>query len=151
VSASRLVAFDTPVWVAFIEQRSAFLPAVRPLFDDLAAGRLRVVTSALGLAELLTGALRQGDELLARRVEDVLTGLKGSAIVPVTIGVARISARIRVQYGLRTPDSVHIASAIAAEATEFVTMDRRLARVKEIEVRVLRAASKAPPSPKRTR
>jgi predicted nucleic acid-binding protein len=138
VSAPRLVAFDTPVWIAFIEQRAPFLQAVRPLFDDLGAGRLRVVTSALGLVELLTGAFRRRDELLAKRIEDVLMGIQGSAIVPVTVEVARGAARIRARYGLRTPDSVHLATAIAVQAAEFVTMDRRLARVKEVPIRVLR-------------
>src|ERR1017187_550024 len=80
--------------------------------------------------------------LLARRAEEVLTGLDGSTVVPVTLEVARHAARLRAAYGLRTPDAIHLATAVAAEAAEFVTTDRRLARVKEIEVRVLKAASK---------
>lgn len=142
MSAAPLVALDTPVWIAFIEQKSAFLADVNPLFEGLKSGRIRVVTSSVGLIEILTGALLRGDELLARHAEEVLTGLDGSTIVPVTIEVARIAARLRAAYGLRTPDAIHLATAVAAEAEELVTTDRRLARVKEIEVRVLKAASK---------
>lgn len=142
MSAARLVALDTPVWIAFIEQKSAFLADVNPLFENLKSGRIRVVTSSVGLIEILTGALLRGDELLARRAEEILTGLDGSTIVPVTLEVARHAARLRAAYGLRTPDAIHLATAVAAEAVEFVTTDRRLARVKEIEVRVLKAASK---------
>ena len=142
MSASRLVALDTPVWIAFIEQKSAFLADVNPLFESLKSGRVRVVTSTVGLIEILTGALLRGDELLARRAEEILTGLNGSTVVPVTLEVARQAARLRAAYRLRTPDAIHLATAVAAEAAEFVTTDRRLARVKEIEVRVLKAASK---------
>jgi predicted nucleic acid-binding protein len=142
VSAARLIALDTPVWIAFIEQKSAFLAEVNPLFESLKSGRVRVVTSSVGLIEILTGALLRGDELLARRAEEVLMGLDGSTVVPVTLEVARHAARLRASYGLRTPDAIHLATAVAAEAAEFVTTDRRLARVKEIEVRVLKAASK---------
>lgn len=142
MSAVRLVALDTPVWIAFIEQKSAFLADVNPLFESLKSGRIRMVTSSVGLIEILTGALLRSDELLARRAEEVLTGLDGSTIVPVTLEVARSAARLRAAYGLRTPDAIHLATAVAAEAAEFVTTDRRLARVKEIEVRVLKAASK---------
>jgi predicted nucleic acid-binding protein len=142
VSATRLVALDTPVWIAFIEQKSAFLAEVNPLFESLRSGRIRVVTSAVGLIEILTGALLRGDELLARRAEEVLTGLDGSTIVPVTLDVAKHAARLRAAYRLRTPDAIHLATAVAAEAAEFVTTDRRLARVKEIEVHVLKAASR---------
>jgi len=142
VSAARLVALDTPVWIAFIEQKSAFLADVNPLFESLKSGRVRVVTSSVGLIEILTGALLRGDELLARRAEEVLMGLNGSTVVPVTLEIARQAARLRAAYGLRTPDAIHLATAVAAEAAEFVTTDRRLARVKEIEVRVLKATSK---------
>jgi len=144
VSAARLVALDTPIWIAFIEQKSAFLADVNPLFESLKSGSVRVVTSSVGLIEILTGALLRGDELLARRAEEVLTGLEGSTIMPVTLEVARHAARLRAAYGLRTPDAIHLATAVAAEAAELVTTDRRLARVKEIEVRVLRAAGKVP-------
>lgn len=142
MSAARLVALDTPIWIAFIEQKPAFLADVNPLFESLKTGRIRVVTSVVGLIEILTGALLRGDEILERRAEEVLTGLDGSTIVPVTLEVARHAARLRAAYGLRTPDAIHLATAVATEATEFVTTDRRLARVKEIEVRVLKAASK---------
>ena len=142
MSAARLVALDTPVWIAFIEQKSAFLADVNPLFESLKSGRVRVVTSSVGLIEILTGALLRGDELLARRAEEILTGLEGSTVVPVTLEVARHAARLRAVYGLRTPDAIHLATAVAAGALEFVTTDRRLARVKEIEVRVLKAAGK---------
>ena len=104
---------------------------------------MRVVTSAVGLIEILTGALLRGDEILARRAEEVLTDLDGSTIVPVTLEIARHAARLRASYGLRTPDAIHLATAVATRAAEFVTTDRRLARVKQIEVRVLKPASKA--------
>lgn len=142
MTSPRLVALDTPVWIAFIEQKSAFLADVNPLFESLKSGRVGVVTSSVGLIEILTGALLRGDELLARRAEEILTGLNGSTVVPVTLEVARQAARLRAAYGLRTPDAIHLATAVAAEAAEFVTTDRRLARVKEIEVRVLKAAAK---------
>jgi predicted nucleic acid-binding protein len=142
VSVARLVALDTPIWIAFIEQKSAFLAEVNPLFESLKSGRVRVVTSSVGLIEILTGALLRGDELLARRTEEVLTGLDGSTVVPVTLEVARHAARLRAAYGLRTPDAIHLATAVATGAVEFVTTDRRLARVREIEIRVLKAASR---------
>jgi predicted nucleic acid-binding protein len=50
------------------------------------------------------------------------------------------AARLRARYGLRTPDAIHLATAVAARAEAFVTTDRRLARVRELEVRVLRPA-----------
>ena len=139
-----LVALDTSVWIAWIEQRAAFLESVQPIFDDLLGGRLAVVTSVLGLLEVLTGAHRRGDELLAHRFEQVLTGLDGVALVPVSIEIARQAARLRAVHSLRTPDAIHVSTALAVKAASFITMDRRLARVKEIDVHVLRSAAPSP-------
>ncbi len=139
---ARFLALDTPIWIAFIEQKPALASGVNPIFEALKAGQARVVTSTVTLIEILTGALLRGDEHLARRIEAVLTGLAGVSIVPVTAGIAVRAARLRAAYRLRTPDAIHLATAIAAEASEFVTTDRRLARVREIDVRVLGAAPK---------
>lgn len=141
---SLLLAFDSSVWIAWIEQKPEFLSLVRPLFEQLGAGRLGTVTSVLGLLEILTGAFRRGDDHLARRTEEALTHMDGSTLMPVTPAVARVAARLRAVHGLRTPDVVHIATAILANAAAFVTMDRRLARVTEIPIRILK-----PVAPKR--
>jgi predicted nucleic acid-binding protein len=50
---------------------------------------------------------------------------------------ARIGAEPRAAYGLRTPDSLQIAACFTHGAEAFVTNDRRLRRVKEIEIVML--------------
>ena len=116
-----------------------------PWFEALRDERATAVTSVLALLETLTGAFRRGDDLLARRYEEVVGGLSGVSILPVTRSVARRAAQLRAVHGLATPDAIHVATAVEARADEFVTTDRILARVTEIPVRVLR------PSPAKRR
>jgi predicted nucleic acid-binding protein len=49
-----------------------------------------------------------------------------------------MEARLRAANRLRTPEAIHLVTALEAGASAFVTTDRRLARVAEIPVRVLR-------------
>ncbi len=133
----KLVAVDSSPWIVWIEGDHELLPAVASLFDAVEDGGIRVVSSTIVLLEVLTGAFRRGDDLLARKFEAALSDVEGVALIPVTREIAREAARLRATHGLRTPDAIHIATAIEAQADEFVTMDRRLARVKEISVRVL--------------
>jgi len=147
VSGPRLAAVDSSPWIVWVEADPALLAVVEPLFEEIELGRVHAVSSTIVLLEVLTGAFRRGNDLLARRFEEVFGETRGVALLPVTREIAREAARLRAAHGLRTPDSIHVATAIVAGAAEFVTMDRRLARVKEIPVRVLRPA--APKRPRR--
>jgi len=141
VSGPKLAAVDSSPWIVWVEADPALLAVVEPLFEQIGLGRVNAVSSTVVLLEVLTGAFRRGNDLLARRFEDVLGETRGVALLPVTREIAREAARLRASHGLRTPDSIHLATAIVAGAAEFVTMDRRLARVKEIPVRVLKPAT----------
>jgi predicted nucleic acid-binding protein len=132
------LAFDTPVWIHWVEQNRRFLPAVAPLVTGLAEGRIVVVTSILAILEILTGVFARGDELRAHRYRDIFDNTEGVAVLEVDRAVAEGAARLRARYRLKTPDAIHLATALAARASVFVTTDRRLARVREVEVRILR-------------
>jgi predicted nucleic acid-binding protein len=136
------LALDTGPWILWIEQNPAFLPVVGPIFREIEEGRATAVTSVIAVLEVLTGAKRREDEVLVRRYESLFTESAGVVVLDVDMEIARRAAELRARYGVRTADAIHLATALAAGASAFVTTDRRLARVKEIEVRVLKAASK---------
>lgn len=54
--------------------------------------------------------------------------------LPYTVEIADRAATLRVTYGLRTPDAIHLATAIAVHADCYVINDRKLKAVKEIPV-----------------
>lgn len=136
------IALDTGPWILWIEQNKAFLPAVGPIFREIEGGRATAVTSVMTVLEVLTGAMRREDDVLVRRYVSLFTESSGVLVLDIDIDIARRAAGLRARYGVRTADAIHLATALVAGASAFVTTDRRLARVKEIEVRVLRAASK---------
>lgn len=104
------------------------------------------MVSVLVLHEVMTGAYARGDEKLASAYGSVFLGASSLLVLEVDAPIALEAARLRAAYGLRAPDAIHIATALVAGAPVFLTTDRRLARVKEIDVRVLR-----PRPPKRKR
>ncbi len=106
--------------------------------EELGQHRIVVVTSVLALLEAQTGALKKGDELRARKYAKLFTNTEGVFVVEVSVSVASGAARLRARHGLRTPDAIHIATALEVGASTFVTTDRRLSRVRELPVRVLR-------------
>lgn len=121
------VAIDTVVFVYFIEEHPRYLPLVAELFEAVDAGAIAAVTSTVTLLEVLVVPYRQGDLALGERYEALLGQSRGLRLAELGRPLLRAAAQLRaVHRGLRTPDALQLAAALAARATSFVTNDRDL-------------------------
>ena len=59
-------------------------------------------------------------------------------IVELSRRVLERAAHIRSQYNIKTPDAIHLGSAIISKCDIFLTNDRRLERFKDIRITVKR-------------
>ena len=80
---------------------------------------------------MLTGPLGIGDEALTKRYRAVL---ESWLVVELTAEIAESAARLRASLGLRLPDAVQVASAIAVNADALATHDRDFSRVKALPI-----------------
>lgn len=79
--------------------------------------------SGIGSALILTEALALGRATpAAPRLHELIGSLQ---LVPVDVRIATIGAALRAKYRLKTPDALHLATAIAVGADRFVTGNRR--------------------------
>ena len=58
-------------------------------------------------------------------------------LIPVTLPIAESAADLRARYNLRTPDALHVASALSSGCDAFLTNDAGLKRVQELPILVL--------------
>lgn len=128
------VGVDTVAFVYFIEEAPRFLPHVQALFQEAAAGRRRLVTSALTLLEVLVVPYRAGDSALAEKYEALLTRSRGLQTIALSTDQLRAAAQLRAVTGLKTPDALQIAAALSAGCKTFVTNDRRIPAIPGLRV-----------------
>lgn len=128
------VAVDTAVFICFIEEEPRFLPLVLPLFSEADEGKRELVTSALTLLEVLVVPYRAGNRQLAERYEQLLTRSRGIRMIELTRDQLRAAAQLRAATGAKTPDALHLVSALGAGCKTFVTNDRRLPSVPGLRV-----------------
>lgn len=131
------VGFDTPVFVYHIEQISPWATPASAALEAMTDGRFVGVTSVLTLLEIQVKPLQLGRPEVADAFDALIGDITNLVINDVDGRSARIGAELRAKYGLRTPDSLQIGTCIANGAEAFVTNDRRLRRVKELEIVVL--------------
>ena len=131
---SGAVAIDTAVFIYFIEEEPRFLPQILPLFAEADQGKRELVTSALTLLEVLVVPYRAGNRHLAERYEALLTRSQGIRMIELTRDQLRAAAQLRAATGAKTPDALHLVSALGAGCKTFVTNDRRLPTVPGLRV-----------------
>jgi predicted nucleic acid-binding protein len=122
-----IVGLDTAPLIYFIEENPLYLAALREFFAAADQGHFTVVTSVLTLTEVLIHPFRQGDYQLAEDYRRILLHANHIDTLPVSASIAEEAARLRARHNLRTPDSVQLATAIAAGATSFLTNDSQMA------------------------
>ena len=114
-----------PEWRGVVEKR------VRDL--DPAS---RLVTSQLARLECRAKPMRDSDhELLGRY--DSLFGASRVAVLDVSAKVIDRATELRARHGFKSPDAIHLATALESGANEFWTGDAALSRCTDVVVTVL--------------
>jgi len=80
--------------------------------------------------------LRNGDGAL---LADYGQFFRGDAveIVPVSRDILEIATTLRANQGFRSPDAIHLATAIHTEADLFLSADKALKKCSGIQVEVV--------------
>lgn len=134
------VALDTAIFIYLIEEHPDFCPLVDPVFAGMNEERIRAVTSAITLLEVLVLPMRSRSSALARRYEELLTRGRGLRLIPLDRGQLRAAARIRGATRIATPDALQIAAAIGSGCSALLTNDRRLPeRIGDLRIHQLSA------------
>jgi len=129
-----LYGVDTMVFVYHFEDHGEFGPAAGRLLKAAEEGRCRLVCSILTLLEILVVPKRNGQEELCRRYREIFQSFPNLAVVDLGPEIAEVASDLRAKHSLRTPDAIHVATAIRAGAAAFVSGDGRLGRVKELRI-----------------
>ena len=128
------IALDTNVLIYFLERHSQFGAAAEKLLEAVAKGSFKGHCSELVLLELLSSP--HVDRSLEMKILEFVSQ-SGLSLQPLNTTVLHLAARLRrANPALRTPDALHIASAIVADCTQFVTNDEHLVKqsFKQLEI-----------------
>jgi len=142
IPSGAVVTIDTAPVIYYLEDHPVYAERFAPVFDAIAAGRIQAVISSVTLAEVLSGPLTSGQEILAAQYREVLCRSGGWQMHPVDEEIAVTAARVRVRHKLRLPDAIQIATAIVTRSYALITHDRRLSKVGD--VRILGTGKHAP-------
>jgi predicted nucleic acid-binding protein len=126
-----LVLLDSAPVIYFLENHPKFAKRFAPLFEAHAAGRILFATTTITLCEVLTGPQKAGDAPLVRRYRTVFDTWR---LVELDADIAESAALLRATLGLKLPDAVQVASALAINADALATHDRDFSRISSLRI-----------------
>lgn len=127
MSSSKSLALDTNIFIAAYNKANMHHRKCVELLTGIINVAPRVFLSVLTFEEFLVKIYRQGLSKNLSYYENFLTGGGLFTVIDFTGEVARRSAQIRAKYpSIKTPDAIHLASALKAGAKIFITTDKRM-------------------------
>ena len=96
------------------------------------------VVSALVFSEIFVSLFEQENTALVEKYQAFLDSFPKLKVVSADKQVCLTAAQLRAAYKLKTPDAIHLATAIDSGCDVFITNDSNLKKVQEITVLTLR-------------
>jgi predicted nucleic acid-binding protein len=131
---ARTLALDTSAFIYHLEAHPTRASRLLPIFKHIESGRGRGVSSTLTFLEVLVQPYRTGDDAKRTALSALLVSFPGMTWISLDLAIADRAASLRARYRVRTPDAIHLATALHAGADLFLTNDRDLRRVQEVRV-----------------
>lgn len=116
---------DSSLFIYTLESHPIYSPYLIPFWHSVQLAQIEVTTSELSLLEVLVKPIRINDQVLKQQYELFLTGTN-LRLIPIERNILTHAARICAVHKVRTPDSIHLATALECQATLFLTNDHRL-------------------------
>jgi len=129
-----VLGVDTAPFIYLWERSPRYYPLSENLFRHLSQRGTVGVTSGISLIEACVYPQRQGRLDLVQAYERALIHSQQVRMMPIDTRLARRATVLRAQYNLLVPDAIQVAAALEAGATLFVTNDRKLCEVREIQI-----------------
>ena len=131
------IFLDTAPVIYYVEATTGFAEVVQESFRLLDEGALQAIASPVTLAECLVLPLQLGQTQLRQNFIDLLTKTEAIVLAPMDVEVGKRAAELRVSYGLKLPDALQVATALITGCEAFLTNDKTLKRLTELQVLVL--------------
>ena len=128
---------DTAPLIYYVEEHPTYIKRMDKIIEQIQKKPIIVTCSVLTLTEILPVPLKAGNSKLIQDYRDILLYSKEFRMVNISEQIAGTAAQLRATYNLKTPDALHLSTAIEARCDAFLTNDKTLKRVIGIHILVL--------------
>lgn len=122
----KVVYLDSNVFIYAVEGFAQHRPFIEELFRQIDGGRIDAVTSELTMAEVLVKPFEAGREDIGDLYRELLQTSGHLTVVPIDRSILMQAARYRSVLGVKLPDAIHVATALAANCDVLLSNDQKI-------------------------
>lgn len=132
------IFIDTAPIIYYIEAHPKYGILVKDVVHAFQEGKMIAYTSVITLTEVLSKPVEKGDKTLTKEFATFLKHGKNLNLLEISTNVSEQAGLLRGSYSdLKTIDAIQLSSAIDIKVDVFLTNDKKLKKIKEIEVLAL--------------
>ena len=128
-----LIYADSNIIIRLIEGDALARLSLEGRLNALRGTGRFLLTSQLSRLECRTKPLRTADNQLLALYDFFFASLEVT-VLPLSVSVVDKATALRAELQIKTPDALHLASAILWGATAFLTGDKELQKCKELPI-----------------
>lgn len=133
----KIIFLDTAPIIYFIENHPQFSDIVEVFIEQLDQGNIQGIISPVTVAECLVNPLKNKDQKLQQDFVDFMLRQKSIRLKETDVNISIKAAQIKANYNLKLPDALQVATAIIAGCDSFLTNDKKLSRISELQILVI--------------
>ena len=134
----RRIYLDTNLYIYLFERVEPYRQLMAELSTEIDRRGIAVIASELVFMELLPRPVREGRHELIAHYLQIVQRTPRITLVPVDRRVIMRSVHLRTDFGLRSMDALHVATALVHGCETFLTNDERVRAGQQIRVLTLR-------------
>ena len=120
---------DTATIIYFLEKHPRYYQTAKEIFKRIETGKISANISTLVFTELLVPAYRTKEYKHAEKIVHILSNFPNLKTIPMDTKISTAAAKVRAMYGLRTPDAIHIATALESKSRGIITNDKGFKKI----------------------
>ncbi len=128
------VVIDTMVLIYLFEEHPRYVDLCEQIMDHIFKGIFTGVVTPITAAEVLVNPLKQTHIAIADRYRRALGSILNLKLFQFDMHAGFIAGALRARYGFPLPDMFQVAAAMSQPAKTFITNDKALRQVNEVDV-----------------
>jgi predicted nucleic acid-binding protein len=128
------IYLDTNIFIYLVEGHPTYAEPLLELFGNLEQSSVEAVTSELSIAEVLVKPIQDRKPALVEVYKRLLAPESKIRTLPIDRATLLQTAEIRAEMGGRAFDCIHVATAMRARCTSFLTNDEGIRGPRSLRV-----------------
>ena len=128
------IYIDTNMFIYYFENNPTYANKVEGLFEEIIGKNIQLISSELLYLELLVLPKKENNNKIIDLYTNIEKYIPNLRLVPVSKQVLIQASEIKADYNLKSPDSIHLATAKLENCKHFYTSDRKLKNYKDVKV-----------------